>query len=119
MRGETRSELEDAHAVVNVSVEAGAIFACEALVNWGAGTHGGGAHGCGDFAFGKTCGHGNGTAADNLALPQVGEDGIVDAGERVEAHGALLAGSRAGDGVAAKDDGDVTRAVVGGVTRLW
>ena len=50
--------------------------------------------------------------AHNAVVADVGNGRIVDANERVKAHGALLAGARAGNGDAAKHDRDVVRVLV-------
>ena len=50
--------------------------------------------------------------AHDAVVADVGNGRIVDANERVKAHGALLAGSRAGNGDAAKHDRHIVRMLV-------
>ena len=50
--------------------------------------------------------------AHDAVVADIGDGRIVDANERVKAHGALLAGARAGNGHAAKNDRDVVRMLV-------
>ena len=50
--------------------------------------------------------------AHDAAVADIGDGRIVDANERVKAHGALLAGARAGNGDAAKHDRDVVRVLI-------
>ena len=50
--------------------------------------------------------------AHDAVVADIGDGRIVDANERVKAHGALLAGARAGNGDAAKNDRDVVRMLV-------
>ena len=50
--------------------------------------------------------------AHDAVVADVGNGRIVDANERVKAHGALLAGARAGNGYAAKHDRNVVRMLV-------
>ena len=50
--------------------------------------------------------------AHDAVVADIGDGWIVDANERVKAHGALLAGARAGNGHAAKHDRDVVRMLV-------
>ena len=50
--------------------------------------------------------------AHNAVVADVGNGRIVDANERVKAHGALLAGARASNGDAAKHDRNVVRMLV-------
>ena len=50
--------------------------------------------------------------AHNAVVADVGNGRIVDANERVKAHGALLAGARAGNGDAAKHDRHIVRMLV-------
>ena len=50
--------------------------------------------------------------AHDAVVADVGNGRIVDADERVKAHGALLAGARAGNGDAAKHDRHIVRMLV-------
>ena len=50
--------------------------------------------------------------AHDAVVADIGDRRIVDANERVKAHGALFAGARAGNGYAAKHDRDVVRVLV-------
>ena len=50
--------------------------------------------------------------AHDAVVADVGNGRIVDANERVKAHGALLAGARTGNGDAAKHDRDVVRMLI-------
>ena len=50
--------------------------------------------------------------AHDAVVADIGDGRIVDANERIKAHGALLAGTRAGNGDAAKHDRDVVRVFV-------
>ena len=52
------------------------------------------------------------SVANDAVVADIGNGRIVDANERVKAHGALLAGTRAGNGDAAKHDRDVVRVFV-------
>ena len=51
-------------------------------------------------------------AAHDTVVADIGDGRIVDANERVKAHGALLTGACAGNGDAAKHDRDVMRVLV-------
>ena len=55
------------------------------------------------------------SAADDTVVSHIGEGGVINALESVEAHGALLACARTGNDGTAKDHGDVAGAIVGGV----
>ena len=52
------------------------------------------------------------SVAHDAVVADIGDGRIVDANERVKAHGALLAGARAGDGHTAKHDRNVVRVFV-------
>ena len=50
--------------------------------------------------------------AHDAVIADIGDGRIVDANERVKAHGTLLAGARAGNGDAAKHNRDIVRVLV-------
>ena len=78
-------ELKDKHARVDAVVETHRVFALMRAVK---------------------------PVAHDAVVADIGDGRIVDANERVKAHGALLAGARAGDGHTAKHDRNVVRMLV-------
>ena len=101
------------HAVI-IRLEQAEDIGCEAgreLERAYAAVEFGGEDGAALFVFMRKAA-GNTIAPDDPILTDIRKDGIIDAGKRIEAHGALLAGARAGNGVPAKYDADVARAVI-------